>query len=57
MNPVSVPQRLTFALAGAALARAAATPGATKPMCAFPDFPRYRGGDVDSAASFVREPL
>lgn len=31
----------------------AGVPGRTRPLCEYPSWPRYRGGDVNSAASFV----
>jgi len=30
-----------------------ATRGRTRPLCAFPTWPKYRGGDVNQAASFA----
>ena len=32
---------------------ASGVPGRTRPLCLYPTWPKYQGGDVNSAASFV----
>ncbi|HTR01524.1 MAG TPA: tannase/feruloyl esterase family alpha/beta hydrolase [Candidatus Acidoferrum sp.] len=60
--PTEIPSRVDrFALLtqwveqGKAPAMAVEVSGqnATRPMCSYPDYPRYQGGDVNSAASFT----